>query len=544
MNERLDSFENKLVSSLVTIDKFRSAYNHEPRDYHECARIIKSDSVLLTRFTALANTPEYRPRNYTDRIRWIIQAMKPKLVNYEIYNMIRNIPYFRNLKRLGFNFLKYQISSVLISLTMFLMYQDFDEVKRKVFSDFKDLSKKAYSIQNFIYDLYLLGMIHNIGKLIIAEVFPEIYEAMRKRLQNTISSSEMILQLEEALFKEISPDQGERINHCWFGREILKKLKYHEVFQTAVIEHHDKVESSNNLSRYLYLCSSLYSREVNADYEGNGEFTTKINREVFEDFSKEYGIAESDFRRTIVKIEEQVNTHINYYESNFSNMGNGRFKIIDERYTDKIFRELHNDLYALLGKYEETEQVIVMDNLIRYFRHKLKDQYVPAHYFAIDVVGSSKLGSSENEIVTQDAFKEFHSLVKEELSTFPGNVYNVIHVEGDSYIIQFANIEDAVSLQKSISESRQVLSQRTGMSFNFYYYLHSGDEIKYSALEGGEKKSPVIDELGHLMKDLKEVNRFLICEKTVFLLPESQRGKFTRYRSSRDGFMTYIDQVG
>jgi hypothetical protein len=82
------------------------------------------------------------------------------------------------------------------------------------------------------------------------------------------------------------------------------------------------------------------------------------------------------------------------------------------------------------------------------------------------------------------------------------------------------------------------------MTFNFYYYLHSGDEIKYSALEGGEKKSPVIDELGHLMKDLKEVNRFLICEKAVFLLPESQRGKFTRYRSSRDGFMTYIDQVG
>jgi hypothetical protein len=223
-------------------------------------------------------------------------------------------------------------------------------------------------------------------------------------------------------------------------------------------------------------------------------------------------------------------------------MGSGRFKIIDERDTDKIFRNLHNELYALLGRYEETKQVIVMDHLIRYFRHKLKDQYVLAHYFSVDVVGSTKLGSSKHEIITQDAFGEFHALVKRQLSGFAQNACNIIHVDGDSYIIQFADIQDAISFQGSISENRQVLSQRTGMAFSFYYYLHSGYEIKYITLEGGEKKSPVIDELGHMMKEFKEVNRFIASDKAVFLLAESQRAEFAQHRPSRDGFMTYIDQ--
>jgi hypothetical protein len=97
----------------------------------------------------------------------------------------------------------------------------------------------------------------------------------------------MVLELEEELFRQVLPEQDEPINHCWFGRSILKKLGYPDVFQAAVMEHHDGADSSNSLSRYLYLCSSLYNREVTADYEGNGELTTRINREVLEDFSKE-----------------------------------------------------------------------------------------------------------------------------------------------------------------------------------------------------------------------------------------------------------------
>ena len=78
------------------------------------------------------------------------------------------------------------------------------------------------------------------------------------------------------------------------------------------------------------------------------------------------------------------------------------------------------------------------------------------------------------------------------------------------------------------------------MDFKFYYYLYSGNEIKFTLAEGNQKKSPVIDELGHLMKDIKKPNSFLICEKSYFTLDEAARKVFSKYSRSREDTQIYL----
>ena len=460
--ETLESFEDKLVSSLTMIRKLRYTYNQNPRDYDECTRIIKADSVLLTRFMAIANSPAYQPRDYADKIRWVVQALHPKIVNYELLNMLMNIPYFQNLKRLGFNYVKYQINSVLVAQTMIRTYYSFSNVKNTLHLDLSKIETGQYDKRNFVYDLYFLGMIHDVGKLIIAEIFPDIYQRLNRQFRDIISDDSTLIGCEEELFHEKFPDRVETINHCWFADKIIKKLKYPSLFSKAVYKHHDSENKISHIAHYLHLCNTLYARELNYSYEGNDELLMKIDGNTLDRFLKIYQIDEKEFRKELSEVEGQMNSYIRY----FNHFPPGtRFRIVDERSTDRIFRSLNNNIYRFLEKHDEKERIIVTDYLIRHFRKKLKDHYNLVHYFAADIAGSTDMGSSENDIVVQNAFGEFHTVMKDILSGYDDEAYDIIQIEGDCYIVQVSDINNAFSMQIAMEEYRKILSQRTGMDY-------------------------------------------------------------------------------
>ena len=92
-----------------------------------------------------------------------------------------------------------------------------------------------------------------------------------------------------------------------------------------------------------------------------------------------------------------------------------------------------------------------------------------------------------------------------------------------------------------IEKSKVILSHKTGIPFEFYYHIHSGHESKFLTLEKGEKKSFILDALGHFSDEFKKPTRLLISAASYSFLDEDNKERFELYKiSSKENIQTYI----
>ena len=92
-----------------------------------------------------------------------------------------------------------------------------------------------------------------------------------------------------------------------------------------------------------------------------------------------------------------------------------------------------------------------------------------------------------------------------------------------------------------IEKSKVILSHKTGIPFEFYYHIHSGHESKFLTLEKGEKKSLILDALGHFSDEFKIPNKLIISAASYSFLDDDDKERFDLYKiSNKEKIQTYI----
>ena len=539
MHDRIEEIENKLASDLLIVRKLQYAY--DIRDYNVCAKIINSDNVLLERFTKVAISAKYKGRQITDKIDWIVKAIEPDDMHSIVTTFLHNQRYFKNLHKNAFNFLRYRIYGILTSKIARDFFEAVPSIRKPLSSEATAEIGKDYKLSYLPFDVYLSSMIRDIGKLIIGEVFPEIFTKIEYYFRHRISDYKTINRMESQLLKEELNNEEEYIDHCWFAKEILKKMGYHILFQDAVLNHHKEKGHPTKLSEYLAVCDSLIVREPYDETDEENELIAKVDTDSLNRFLHKYSFEEEEFHQILFGVETYMNIISGYLNIQSNKRSAQGFRIMDEPQTDKLYRKLNNLVVSFLDSQNESDQIIVINKLVRRFDMRMRESYKVVHYFSFDIKGSSLIAQKNIDVVADKIMQTFHSFIKQILEKHFHNDYQLIKEEGDSYIVQFPDINNALMLCNIIEKSKVILSHKTGIPFEFYYHIHSGHESKFLTLEKGEKKSLILDAIGHFSDEFKKPNRLLISAASYSFLDEDNKERFELYKiSSKEKIQTYI----
>jgi len=540
MLDRIEEIESKLASDLLNVRKLQYAY--DIKDHRECVNIINSDNVLLERFTKVATSAKYKGRQITDKIDWIVKAIEPGDMHSIITTFFHNQRYFKNLQKKAFNFSRYKIYGILTSKIARSFFDVFPSIRDPLSSEAVKEIGKDYNISFLPFDLYLVSMIRDIGKLVIVEVLPEIFNKIEEFFRYRISDYKTINRIEAKLLKEELNNGEEYIDHSWFAKEILKKMGHHNLFQDAVLNHHKAEGHPTRLSEYLALCDSLIVREPFDEIDEENALIAKVDTDSLDRFLRRYSLGEEEFHHILSGVETFMNSISDYLNiQNYKRSALG-FRIMDEPQTDKLYRKLNNLVMNFLGSQDEPDQIIVINKLVRKFDMRIKDSYKVVHYFSFDIKGSTLIAQQNIDVVADRIMQEFHKFIKQILKNHFHNDYHLIKEEGDSYIVQFSDINHALMLFNIIEKSKVILSHKTGVPFEFYYHLHSGHESKFLTLEKGEKKSLILDALGHFSDEFKVPNSLIISAASYSFLDEKDCEGFELYKiSSKEKIQTYFN---
>jgi hypothetical protein len=540
MHDLIEEIEKKLASDLLIIKKLQYAYNI--RDYGECTKIINSDNVLLERFTKVAISAKYKGRQITDKIDWIVKAIEPDDMNSIVTTFFHNQRYFKNLHQNAFNFSRYKIYGILTSKIAHGFFDAVPSIREPLSSEAITEIGKGYSVSYLPFDIYLISMIRDIGKLLIGEVFPEIFTKIEEYFRYRISDHKAINRMESQLLKEVlNNNEEEYIDHCWFAKEILKKMGYHILFQDAVLNHHKEENHPTKLSEYLAVCDSLIVREPFDETDEENALVAKVDTDSLNRFLDKYSLGEEEFHRILFGVETFMNSISGYLNIQNCKKSAQGFRIMDEPQTDKLYRKLNNLIVSFLDSQDAPDQIIVINKLVRRFDMRMRDSYKVVHYFSFDIKGSSLIAQKNIDVVAEKIMQTFHRFIKQILEKHFHNAYHLIKAEGDSYIVQLSYINNALMLCNIIEKSKVILSHKTGIPFEFYYHIHSGHESKFLTLDKGEKKSLVLDALGHFSDEFKIPNKLIISAASYNFLNDDDKERFDLYKiSSKEKIQTYI----
>jgi hypothetical protein len=291
----------------------------------------------------------------------------------------------------------------------------------------------------------------------------------------------------------------------------------------------------------LALCDSLIVREPFDEADEENALIAKVDTDSLNRFLQKYSLAEEEFHDILFGVETFMNSISDYLNIKNHKKSARGFRIMDEPQTDKLYRKLNNLVINFLESQDEPDQIIVINKLVRRFDMRIKDTYKVVHYFSFDIKGSTLIAKKNIDVVADRIMQKFHKFIKLILKNHFQNDYQRIKEEGDSYIVQFSDIKHALMLFHIIEKSKVILSHKTGVPFEFYYHLHSGHESKFLTLEKGEKKSLILDALGHFSDEFKVPNKLIISAASYSFLNENEKGRFEVYKiSSKEKIQTYL----
>jgi hypothetical protein len=385
--------------------------------------------------------------------------------------------------------------------------------------------------------LHLMAMIHDIGKVVIAEVFPEVHTALRKKIIHQISDYDWPLATERSLLARFLPGHG-LVDHRSFAVAAVKGLEYPQVVVRAIAEHHSR-RGSSRLSRYFYLCHRLYLRELSAD-AADGAHMGLVNGEVFRDLCGELDLDHQEALDCLTGIQQEMRDYLKYSGV----PGASTFGIRFATDAEMCFSAVNNAVFETLEKADDRVQLEAIEMLLEKL-HGIADlSYTERVYLGLDVVGHSAVTGRMHVVRAENVMKAYHDLLGERIAAVGPATVTPIQASGDSYILAFDSVEPALEMWKWLEGQADRLSISAGLQFRFYYHMHGGRELKEPALHGDKKYSRVLNGLGHMMKSHKAAGRLVVSQAVYRLLDEAHRARFVRDRATTDGLQLYVEHSG
>jgi HD-like signal output (HDOD) protein/signal transduction histidine kinase len=259
----------KLPSLPHILVKMLEVCHDESADFHQISRIVAQDATITGRVLALANSPLYSSASSVNTLE-------------------------RALLVLGTDTLK----TLIITVAVQQFFSNFDKQHGAYLKCFWKqslscalLSKSFAALTNFALpeQAYLVGLLHNVGSLVLQSQFPERYHTM------LADAGELsIVESEEREFG---------VNHCNLGAELLASWGLDQFTCDAVRYHHEsltQVRDANHLVKLVNLSAMLAEDEALGD---NNSFlaadalfglTVPLTREILLQIQTEVGrVAES-----------------------------------------------------------------------------------------------------------------------------------------------------------------------------------------------------------------------------------------------------------
>ncbi len=520
-----------IVVNLRILNKLQALYSRDLVDAGVAAAAIRKEPALYARFLQLGRSALF-PGEFTskDPLLKVITQMGDRGMRHEISEILHDAAYFRRASRNGFPFAKYQIHTHLFAATAVAFYQKSEGVRRALAGDLAPDSGGPEP--QFV--LHLMAMIHDIGKVVIAEVFPEVHAALRQKIVHQISDYDWPLATEQQLLAKFVPGRG-LVDHRSFAVAAMKSLEYPDVVIRAIAEHHSRKWSSR-LSRYFYLCHRLYLREIPLD-ACNGTNVGLVNGGVFDELCDEFDLQRQAAIDCLTGIQQEMRDYLRYSGVEAARTFGIRFATEAESW----FSAINNAVFEALENADDRIQLEAIEMLLEKLHGVADLFYTERVYLGFDVVGHSAVTSRMHVVRAENVMKAYHDLVEGRLAHLGPRTVSAIRAGGDSYILAFDSIEPAVETWKWLEAEADRLSISAGLQFRFYYHMHAGRELKAPALEGDKKYSRVLNGLGHMMKNHKSAGRLVVSQAVYRMMDDALRARMKRDKATDEGLQLYIE---
>ncbi len=523
-----------IVVNLRILNKLKSLYSRDLVDPAEAATAIRREPALYARFLQLGRSAVF-PGEFTskDPLLKVITQMGERGMRHEISEILHDATYFKRANKNGFPFGKYQIHTHLIAATAVAFHSHSEGVRRALAEELSF----GRDGPTPLFILHLMAMIHDIGKVVIAEVFPKVHASLRQKIVHQISDYDWPLATEQELLAEFIPGHG-LVDHRSFAVAAMKGLHYPDVVVRAVAEHHGK-KFSSRLSRYFYLCHRLYLRDLPFD-ESNGMHTGLVNDEVLRDLCTEFDLDRRAAIDCLSRVQQEMRDYLKYSGVEAA----ATFGIRLATDAESWFSAVNNAVFEALEKADDRVQLEAIEMLLEKL-HGIADlSYTQRVYLGFDVVGHSAVTGRMHVVRAENAMKAYHDTVGGRIAAFGPETVTPIQAGGDSYILAFDSVEPAVEMWKWLESEADRLSISAGLPFRFYFHMHAGRELKEPVLEGDKKYSRVLNCLGHMMKGHKAAGRLVVSQGVYRLLDDKQRVRMGRDKITEDGIQLYVEQRG
>lgn len=235
----------KFPENIITLQKMLSDPNAE---ITEIARSLSMDPALTGDLLRLVNSAQYMPVKRIDNI-----ADAVKLVG------------IRGLKNLLYSY-----------GTQKVLGEDSQEKKRLWEHSYKtafyayNLTKNFKKDRNLQDDVYVAGILHDMGKIIFSDVHPELLQ----RIKNFCGEKN----LPASLFEDLSAG----MNHAEIGALIAEKWNFPESFINAIRFHHDPLTVS---AEYRDLTDMVYLANMFCEYEDGSVSFDQFESAILEMFN-------------------------------------------------------------------------------------------------------------------------------------------------------------------------------------------------------------------------------------------------------------------
>lgn len=215
--------------------KIQSAINDSKIDARALSQIILKDPSLTAKIMKLANSAYYRHGKHevntvTDAIVIMgFDAIKNVVLGLSVYNIMNRLPRVEGYKNIWRH-----------SLSCAVCAQRLAEMTKMQVPE----------------TIFVAGLLHDIGKLILAQVFPEKYAKIIDRIRE---EDEGIIKTEREILLTDHAQAGELVADFWnFPRHITHAIRHHEInsdlsdFRKFDSNETNIVIMSNFISHYVY----------------------------------------------------------------------------------------------------------------------------------------------------------------------------------------------------------------------------------------------------------------------------------------------------
>ncbi|MHC4872005.1 MAG: HDOD domain-containing protein [Planctomycetota bacterium] len=215
--------------------KMQSAINDSKVDARDLSQIILKDPSLTAKIMKLANSAYYRHGKHevntvTDAIVIMgFEAIRNVVLGISVYNIMNKLPRVEGYKHIWSH-----------SLSCAVCSQQLAELVKVQIPE----------------SIFVAGLLHDIGKLILAQVFPVNYSLVVDRLRAKDSS---LIKVEKELLFTDHAQAGELVGDFWnFPKQITHAIRHHELsYDLSDFKKFDSVETnivvlSNMISHFVY----------------------------------------------------------------------------------------------------------------------------------------------------------------------------------------------------------------------------------------------------------------------------------------------------